>query len=121
MRRVLLCLVLFVVSVQAAFVSPPLRARSRRAACRMTSVGDVWSGIEHMTRLLDENKRATTGVLIRQKQLLSRPVPGSTREQQWLHARFSKLTEREQELHAELQRLVVIALLHQINGGDGMP
>jgi hypothetical protein len=87
----------------------------------MASVGDVWSGIEHMTRLLDENKRATTGALIRKKQLLNRPVTGSAREQQWLHARFSKLAEREQELHAELQRLVIIALLHQVNGGDGMP
>jgi hypothetical protein len=87
----------------------------------MTSVGDVWNGIERMTRLLDENKRATTGVLIRKKQLLNRPVTGSAREHQWLHARFNKLTEREQELHAELQRLVIIALLHQVNGGDGMP
>jgi hypothetical protein len=87
----------------------------------MTSVGDVWNGIERMTRLLDENKRATTGVLIRKKQLLNRPVAGSAREHQWLHARFNKLTEREQEIHAELQRLVIIALLHQVNGGDGMP
>lgn len=82
----------------------------------MTSIGDVWGGIEQMTRLLDENKRATTGVLIRKKQLLDRPISGSTREHQWLTARLNQLTEREQELHQELQRLLVIALLHQING-----
>jgi hypothetical protein len=84
----------------------------------MASVGDVWSGIEQMSRLLDENRQATTGILIRKKQLMDKPVSGSMREHQWLNGRFSKLVEREKEIQAELERLIVVALLHQIEGED---
>lgn len=108
--------------VHAGFVSAPPKglrtSRFHQPVPSMASVGDVWSGIEQMSRLLDENRQATTGILIRKKQLMDKPVSGSMREHQWLNGRFSKLVEREKEIQAELERLIVVALLHQIEGED---
>ncbi len=78
----------------------------------MASMGDIWSDIEHMTQLLDENRASTRGVLARKKQLYGGHINGngSMREHRWLNVRFNKLAEREEEIQMELERLVVIAL-----------
>ena len=135
---VLLIIMLCVATVHSAFVPATggmthlrfglgIRGPSRPLT-RMASMGDVWSDIEHMTRLLDENRASTRGVLARKKQLYggymgsgSANVNGSMREHRWLNLRFNKLAEREEEIQTELERLVVIALVCQMNGGKGRP
>jgi hypothetical protein len=86
----------------------------------MTSMGDVWSDIEWMTRLLDENRAATRGILERQNQLYNRPGD-SMKEHKVLKERFNNLRRREREIQSELERLIVIAVLKQINDGRGRP
>ena len=86
-----------------------------------TSMGDVWSDIEHITRLLEENRAATSGVFARKRQLLEGPITGSMKEHKWLNERFNTLSIRREELQEELQRLIVVALKHQIKGGKGRP
>jgi hypothetical protein len=80
----------------------------------MASRGDVRNDIEHMTRLLYENRAATRGVLIRKKQLFSGVPNTSMREHSWLNQRFVHLSTREEEIQAELGRLLVVALQQQI-------
>jgi hypothetical protein len=89
----------------------------------MVSMGDIWSDIEHMTRLLDENRASVRGVLARKKQLYGGYMigNGSMKEHRWLNERFSNLAVREEEIQAELERLLVVALMCQINGGKGRP
>ena len=132
---VLLIIMSCVATVHSAFVPATcitgIRMRGpSRPLTRMASMGDVWSDIEHMTRLLDENRSSTRGVLARKKQLYggymgsgsgSANVNGSMREHRWLNLRFNKLAEREEEIQTELERLVVIALVCQMNGGKGRP
>jgi len=84
------------------------------SAFAMTSMGDVRSDIEHVTRLLYENKAATRGVLMRKKQLFAGAPNISTKENAWLNQMFHKLNTKEEDLHLELQRLVVIALMQQM-------
>jgi len=89
----------------------------------MVSMGDVWSDIEHMTRLLEENRASARGVIARKKQLFGGYINGngSMKEHRWLNERFKKLAGREEEIQVELERLLVVALLSQINGGKGRP
>jgi hypothetical protein len=133
---VLLIIMLCACAVHSAFVPATggitllrsglgIRAPSRPVN-RMASMGDVWSDIEHMTRLLDENRASTRGVLARKKQLYggymgSTNVNRSMREHLWLNVRLNKLADREEEIQAELERLVVSALVCQMNGGKGRP
>jgi len=102
---------------QSAFAPlPPSLRRHRFCVSRpaMASRGDVRSDIEHMTRLLYENRAATRGVLIRKKQLFSGVPNASIREHSWLNQRFLNLSTREEEIQAELGRLLVVALQQQI-------
>ncbi len=86
----------------------------------MASMGDIWSDIEWMTRLLDENRTESRGVLERQNNLYWRPGD-SMKEHTILKARLLNLVKREEEIKLELERLIVIALLQQINDGRGRP
>ena len=102
---------------QSAFAPLPhtlRRYRSPASHPTMASMGDVRSDIEHMTRLLYENRAATRGVVIRKKQLYSGVPNTSIKEHRWLNERFFNLSQREEEIQTEIGRLLVIALNEQI-------
>ena len=102
---------------QSAFAPLPhtLRRHRFRASCpTMASMGDVRSDIEHMTRLLYENRAATRGVLIRKKQLYSGVPNASIKEHKWLNERFFNLSQREDEIQTEIGRLLAVALNEQM-------
>jgi len=81
----------------------------------MASTGDTRNGIEHTTRMLCENQAAMRGILARKRQLFGGMPNVSAREHEWLNQKFEKLFNEEEELHLELQRLIVQALEQQMD------
>ena len=77
--------------------------------------GDVWCDIAQKTHQLHLHKQATRGVIMRKKQLLSGASNVSTKENAWLNEVFGKLSDKEDKIHAELQELIVTALMQQVN------
>jgi len=85
----------------------------------MISMGNIRSNIEHMSRLLDQNKLSMSWILAKKKQIYTRAahahsLNGSISEHKRLNERFTNLTKKEEELHVELQRLIVTALEQQL-------
>ena len=82
---------------------------------QMISMGNIRSNIEHMSRLLDENKVSMSWILAKKKQIYTgKYTNGSTGEHKRLNERFNNLTKKEEELHVELQQLIVTALERQL-------
>jgi hypothetical protein len=78
-------------------------------------MGNIRSNIEHMSRLLDENKVSMSWILAKKKQIYTgKYTNGSTGEHKRLNERFNNLTKKEEELHVELQQLIVTALERQL-------
>ena len=106
----------FVISSSMLPRAPALRGRTTMSSS--TSMGDVWSDIEHLRRLLDENRLQIKEVVKRQAELNGRNLGG---EYDLLQRTFVNHVKREDELRVELARLITIALRIQLRGGRGRP
>lgn len=130
---VTITLLLFLISLYCNFAYVPLphtrvswrkcnvqvdiyqRNRIHVNRCQMISRGDVRNNIEHVSRLLDENKILMSWVLAKKKHIYAgKYANGSVSEHKQLNERFNNLTKKEVELHKELQKLIVIALEQQL-------
>ncbi len=78
------------------------------------SMGNIWNDIEWMRRLLDETRIEMLSVIERQKKLNGRDSLG---EYESLEKKFNDLIKREDEIRAQLARLITAALRQQMRGG----
>ena len=109
--------ILFLTSVQG-IMTPGLapsvpRARLMRSSSNgsMQTMGDVWAEIECTKRGLEENKLEILAVIAQQRRA------GRPEEYDSLEEKFNDLIKRDDELRAELARLVALAVRQRMRGG----
>ena len=116
------CALLFLTSVQCGLI-PHVHRKS--VVLRSTSIGslmggedmpmgNIWNDIEWTRRLLDETRIEMLSIIERQKKLNGRDSVG---EYESLEKKFNDLIKREDELRAQLARLITVALRQQMRGG----
>jgi len=79
----------------------------------MTSMGEIYSDIEWMVRLLEQNRLETREIIKRQHTLKGRPG-SSIKENETLKKRFHTLIRREDEIQRDLEQLIIFVLMHRI-------
>ena len=96
-----------------ALVPSMPRARLMRSSSigSMQTMGDVWAEIECTKRGLEENKLEILAVIAQQRRA------GGPEEYDSLEGKFNDLIKRDDELRADLARLVAVAVRQRVRGG----
>ena len=79
----------------------------------MRSMGDVYSDIERMTRLLEEN-RAASDAIIKRIAIINRRPGNAAKENMTLNRILEKLSKKEEEIQRDIEGLLVFVLKYQI-------
>ena len=80
---------------------------------KMRAMGDVYSDIERMTRLLEENRAASDAIIKRIAIINMRPGHAA-KENMTLQRMLEKLSKKEEEMQRDIEGLLVFVLKHQI-------
>jgi len=79
----------------------------------MRSMGDVYSDIECMTRLLNEN-RAASNAIIKRIAIINRRPGNAAKENMTLNRILEKMSKKEEEIQRDIEALLVFVLKYQI-------
>jgi len=79
----------------------------------MRSMGDVYSDIERMTRLLEEN-RAASDAIIKRIAFINRRPGNAAKENMTLNRILEKMSKKEEDIQRDIEGLLVFVLKYQI-------